>query len=62
MKTCYIGQGAFNALWWAKWEENLKKTGYKYMYSWFTLLSSRNQCTIPIVSLKLYSNKILKEQ
>ena len=30
-----------SVLWWPKWEGNLKKRGYMYMCSWFTLLHSR---------------------
>ena len=33
---------ALRALWWPKWEGNLKKKGYMYLYRWLTLLYSRN--------------------
>ena len=58
MRTYCIAQGTLlNALWWPKWEGNPKKRGYMYMYSWFTLLYSRNWHN----SVKqLYCNEILK--
>ena len=43
MRTYCIVQGTLlSALGWPKWEGNPKKRAYMYMYSWFTLLYSRN--------------------
>ena len=43
MRTYYIAQETLlGVLWWPKWEGNLKKRGYMYMYNSFTLLYSRN--------------------
>ena len=35
-------EAPLNDLWWPKWEGNPKKRGYMCIYSWFTLLYSRN--------------------
>ena len=41
-------------IWWPKWKGNPGKRGYMYMYSWFTLLDSRNWHN---TAKQLYSNK-----
>ena len=43
MGTCCITQRTLhNILWWSIWENNLKNNGCLYMYSWITLLYSKN--------------------
>ena len=43
MSTYFTAQGTLlSALWWPKWEGNLKKSGYMYMYDGFTLLHQQN--------------------
>ena len=32
-----------SALWWLKWEGNLKKSRYMYRFNWFALPYSRNE-------------------
>ena len=70
MRTSCVAQGTrLSALWWPRWERNLKKRGdigaslvaqlvkkrgYMYTYGWFTLLFNRKWHS----SIKqLYSNK-----
>ena len=35
-----------SALWWPKWEGNLKKSRYVYRYNWFALPYGRNEHSI----------------
>ena len=45
MRTYCIAMGILlGALWWPKWEGNLKKSGYMHTYDWVTLLY-RNKLT-----------------
>ena len=38
MRTYCIAQGTLlSSLWWRRWEGNLQKSGFMYMYSWFPL-------------------------
>ena len=40
--ACFFQWRTFQYVeWWPIWEKNLKKSGYMYMYNWFTLLYSR---------------------
>ena len=52
MRTHCIAQGTLLSLWWPKWNGNPKKRGH--MYSWLTLLYSRNEHN---TAKQLYSNK-----
>ena len=55
MRTCCTAQGTLlSTPWWSKWEGN--PSGYTFMYSWFTLLYSRNltkDCKSTVLQYKI---------
>ena len=62
VRTYGIAQGTLLSTQWPIWEKNLKKSGYMYMYNWFTLLYSRNSHHIVINYIPIFFFKKQKRE